>query len=151
MKETFCFFFFPRPNNNYPLHFLCFQSFSMTYVKPLTKGCQIVLFLFGCLERESFSTSFIIPDRLGIVKKKKLSWFKPFPVFSMWVSLGAKHFCVPVEYKAHCMRLAECSIGSRWKTPFFKWVVDKKSTRVQLDLVQSCAKCSQLVVNVGNY
>jgi len=41
----------------------------MTCVKPLTKGCQIVLFLFGCLERESFSTSFIIPDRLGIVKK----------------------------------------------------------------------------------
>lgn len=68
MKETFCFFFFHRPNN-YPLHFLCFQSFSMTYVKPLTKGCQIVLFLFGCLERESFSTSFIIPDRLGIIKK----------------------------------------------------------------------------------
>lgn len=70
MEETFC-FFFPRPNN-YPLHFLCFQSFSMTNVKPLTKGCQIVLFLFGCLERESFSTSFIIPDRLGIVKKKAL-------------------------------------------------------------------------------
>lgn len=66
-ERNFLLFFFPRPNN-YPLHFLCFQS-SMTYVKPLTKGCQIVLFLFGCLERESFSTSFIIPDRLGIVKK----------------------------------------------------------------------------------
>lgn len=80
-------FFFHWPNN-YPLHFLCFESFSMTHVKPLTKDCQIVLFLFGCLKRESFSTSFILPDRLGIIKKK-LSWFKPFPVFSMWVSFGA--------------------------------------------------------------
>lgn len=68
MKGTLLFFF--HWPNNYPLHFLCFESFSMTHVKPLTKGCQIVLFLFGCLKRESFSTSFILPDRLGIIKKK---------------------------------------------------------------------------------
>lgn len=148
MKETFCFFFFHRPNN-YPLHFLCFQSFSMTQsnLSPKAAKLFISVWLFGA--REFLNKLYY--SRSAGNRKKKLSWFKSFPVFSMWVSLGAKHFCVPVEYEAHCMRLAECSIGSRWKTPFFKWVVDKKSTRVQLDLVQSCAKCLQLVVNVANY